>query len=110
EAADKLDPFKRNTPTNRELKAQGLGNFVSGMIGGLPITAVIVRSSANINAGARTKMSAIIHGILLLLSVVALPTLLNKIPLACLAALLLVVGYKLARVSLFKSMYKLGWD
>ena len=110
EAADKLDPYRRNTPTNRELKAQGLGNFISGLIGGLPLTAVIVRTSANIHSGAKTKLSAIIHGILLLLSVLFFATYLNRIPLACLAALLLVVGYKLARISLFKSMYKLGWD
>jgi MFS superfamily sulfate permease-like transporter len=110
EAVDKLDPYKRNTPTNRELKAQGLGNFVSGLIGGLPITAVIVRSSANISAGAKTKLSAIIHGLFLFLSVIGIASVLNKIPLAALAALLLVVGYKLARISLFKSMYRLGWD
>jgi MFS superfamily sulfate permease-like transporter len=110
EATDKLDPYKRNTPANRELKAQGLGNFISGMIGGLPLTAVIVRSSANVNSGAKTKLSAIIHGVLLLISVIGIASVLNKIPLACLAALLLVVGYKLARVSLFTSMYKLGWD
>jgi MFS superfamily sulfate permease-like transporter len=110
EAADKLDPYKRNTPTNRELKAQGLGNLVSGLIGGLPLTAVIVRTSANINSGAKTKLSAIIHGILLLGSVIGFASLLNKIPLACLAALLLVVGYKLAKISLFKSMYRLGWN
>jgi MFS superfamily sulfate permease-like transporter len=110
EATDKLDPYKRNTPVNQELKAQGLGNFFAGLIGGLPLTAVIVRSSANVNAGAKTKMSAMIHGLLLLISVVAFAGMLNKIPLACLAALLLVVGYKLAKISLFKSMYKLGWD
>lgn len=110
EAADKLDPYKRNTPTNRELKAQGLGNTVSGLIGGLPLTAVIVRSSANINAGGKTKLSAIIHGVFLLLSVVGLASVLNKIPLSCLAAVLLVVGYKLAKISLFKSMFKLGWE
>ncbi|MBI2272070.1 MAG: SulP family inorganic anion transporter [Bacteroidetes bacterium] len=110
EAADKLDPYKRVTPTSRELKAQGLGNFISGLIGGLPLTAVIVRSSANINAGGKTKLSAIIHGLLLLLSVIGLASVLNKIPLACLAALLLVVGYKLAKVSLFQSMYRLGWN
>lgn len=108
EAADKLDPYKRNTPTSRELKAQGLGNLVSGFIGGLPITAVIVRSSANINAGGKTKLAAIFHGLLLLLSVIGIASVLNKIPLACLAALLLMVGYKLAKVSLFKSMYRLG--
>jgi len=110
EAADKLDPLKRVTPTNRELKAQGLGNLVSGLIGGLPVTAVIVRTSANVNSGARTKLSAIVHGILLLVSVLLLAAILNKIPLACLSAVLLVVGYKLAKVSLFKQMYKLGWE
>lgn len=110
EAADKLDPYKRVTPTNRELKAQGLGNLVSGLIGGLPLTAVIVRSSANANSGAKTKLSSIIHGLLLLISVIAMATVLNRIPLACLAALLLIIGYKLAKVSLFKSMYKLGWE
>jgi MFS superfamily sulfate permease-like transporter len=110
EATDKLDPYKRNTPANQELKAQGLGNLISGLIGGLPLTAVIVRSSANVNAGAKTKLSAIFHGLLLLLSVIGLASVLNKIPLACLAALLLVVGYKLAKISLFKSMYKLGLD
>ncbi len=110
EAGDKLDPYKRVTPTNRELKAQGLGNLISGMIGGLPLTAVIVRTSANVNSGAKTKLSAIFHGLLLLVSVVAFAALLNQIPLACLAAVLLVVGYKLAKVSLFKEMYKLGWE
>lgn len=109
EATDKLDPYKRITPTNKELIAQGMGNMVSGFIGGLPITAVIVRSSANINSGAKTKMSAIIHGLLLLGSVIFIPQLLNQIPLACLAAVLLTVGYKLAKISLFKEMYKLGW-
>lgn len=110
EATDKLDPFKRNTPTNQELIAQGAGNVVAGLLGGLPLTAVIVRSSANVNAGGRTKLSAFIHGMFLLISVVAFAGLLNKIPLACLAAVLLVVGYKLAKISLFKSMYKLGWS
>ena len=110
EAGDKLDPQKRITPTNRELKAQGIGNVISGLIGGLPLTAVIVRTSANVNAGSKTKLSAIIHGILLLISVILLASILNKIPLACLAAVLLVVGYKLAKVSLFKQMYKLGWE
>jgi MFS superfamily sulfate permease-like transporter len=110
EAADKLDPFKRITPTNRELKAQGIGNIVSGLIGGLPMTAVIVRTSANVNAGGKTKLSAIFHGLLLLVSVAFFASLLNQIPLPCLAAVLLVVGYKLAKVSLFKEMYKLGWE
>ena len=110
EAADKLDPYKRVTPTNLELKAQGVGNLLSGLIGGLPMTAVIVRTSANVNAGGKTKVSAIIHGIFLLLSVAFLASILNKIPLACLAAVLLIVGYKLAKISLFKEMYKLGWE
>lgn len=110
EATDKLDPEKRITPTNQELKAQGLGNIVSGMIGGLPITQVIVRSSANISFGAKTKMSAILHGIFLLISVVTIASFLNMIPLASLAAILLMVGYKLAKPSLFKEMYKLGWE
>ncbi|MCX6295012.1 MAG: SulP family inorganic anion transporter [Bacteroidetes bacterium] len=110
EAVDKLDPYKRNTPANRELKAQGLGNLISGLIGGLPLTAVIVRSSANVNSGGKTKLSAIIHGLLLLFSVIGFASFLNKIPLACLASLLLMVGYKLAKVSLFRSMFKLGWE
>ncbi|MCC7033669.1 MAG: SulP family inorganic anion transporter [Acidobacteria bacterium] len=108
EATDRLDPLKRVTPTDRELKAQGLGNIVSGLIGGLPITQVIVRSSANIQSGGRTKLSAILHGVLLLAAVVAVPTLLNLIPLATLAAILLVVGFKLAKPSLFAAMYQLG--
>ena len=110
EATDKLDPFKRNTNTNLELKAQGTGNIISGLLGGLPITAVIVRSSANINAGARTKASALIHALFLIGSIVGFAFILNKIPLASLAAVLIVVGYKLAKISLFKSMYKLGWS
>ena len=110
EATDKIDPQKHITPTNRELRAQGIGNMVSGLIGGLPITQVIVRSSANIQSGAKTKASAIFHGILLLVCAFAIPGILNMIPLACLAAILLVVGYKLARPSLFKSMYAKGRD
>jgi MFS superfamily sulfate permease-like transporter len=109
EATDKLDPRKRVTPTNKELMAQGTGNIVSGLIGGLPITQVIVRSSANIQSGARSKMSAIIHGFLLLISVILIPRLLNMIPLSVLAAILLVVGYKLAKPALFQKMYQLGW-
>jgi MFS superfamily sulfate permease-like transporter len=109
EATDKLDPHKNVTPTNRELLAQGTGNIISGLVGGLPITQVIVRSSANIQSGGRTKLSAIIHGLLLLISVILIPTLLNKIPLSVLAAILLVVGYKLAKPKLFIQMYKLGW-
>lgn len=110
EATDKLDPLKRNTPTNRELKAQGIGNMVSGLLGGLPLTQVIVRSSANINSGGKTKMSTIIHGSILLLSAIFIPRYLNLIPLASLAVILLMVGYKLAKPSLFKGMYALGWD
>lgn len=109
EATDKLDPYKRVTPTDRELKAQGLGNVISGLIGGLPVTQVIVRSSANIQSGARSKLSAILHGALLLIAVVSMPMVLNLIPLATLAAILLVVGYKLAKPALFASMYRLGW-
>lgn len=108
EATDKLDPLKRVTPTGRELKAQGIGNMISGLLGGLPITQVIVRSSANIQAGGRSKASAIVHGLLLLLSVVVLPRMMNLIPLATLAAILFVVGYKLARPSLFKRMFRQG--
>ncbi len=110
EATDKLDPLKRNTPTNRELKAQGVGNMVSGLLGGLPVTQVIVRSSANINSGGKTKMATIIHGSILLLSAILIPRYLNLIPLASLAVILLMVGYKLAKPSLFKAMYALGWD
>jgi MFS superfamily sulfate permease-like transporter len=108
EATDKLDPYKRVTPTNRELIAQGTGNVVSGLIGGLPITQVIVRSSANIQSGGKTKASAFIHGIMLLVSAMAIPTLLNLIPLASLAAILFVVGYKLAKPKVFKEMYQMG--
>ncbi|MEZ4377567.1 MAG: SulP family inorganic anion transporter [Gemmatimonadales bacterium] len=110
EATDRLDPEKRITPTNRELKAQGLGNIVSGMIGGLPITQVIVRSSANIAFGGRTKLSAILHGFLILISIATIPALLNLIPLATLACILFVVGYKLAKPSLFRQMYRHGWE
>lgn len=109
EATDKLDPDKNVTPTNRELLAQGTGNIISGLIGGLPITQVIVRSSANIQSGGKTKLSTIIHGFLLLISVILIPTFLNMIPLSVLAAILFVVGYKLAKPSLFKKMYNLGW-
>ena len=109
EATDKLDPHKNVTPTNKELLAQGTGNILSGLIGGLPITQVIVRSSANIQSGGRSKMSTIIHGFFLLFSVILIPTLLNMIPLSVLAAILFIVGYKLAKPSLFKTMYNLGW-
>ncbi|MDP3088639.1 MAG: SulP family inorganic anion transporter [Methylotenera sp.] len=110
EATDKLDPYKRVTPTNQELKAQGLGNLISGLIGGLPITQVIVRSSANITFGAKTKASTIIHGFFLLISAITIAEYLNWIPLASLAAVLIIVGYKLAKPALFKQMYDLGWE
>lgn len=109
EAADKLDPYKRLSPPNRELVAQGLGNITSGMVGGLPVTAVIVRSSANINAGAKTKLSAILHGFLLLGCVFFIPGVLNLIPLSSLAGVLIFVGYKLAKPSIIKEMYSKGW-
>ena len=108
EATDKLDNHKRSSPPNRELFAQGVGNTFSGLIGGIPITSVIVRSSANINAGATSKASTIFHGALLLICAFAIPKLLNKIPLASLAAILILIGYKLASVSLFKNMYSRG--
>ncbi len=110
EAVDKLDPLKRVAPTNRELKAQGIANIVSGLLGGLPITAVIVRSAANVNAGGHSKMSCFIHGILLLFSVVFLARYLNLIPLASLAAILLLTGYKLAKPALFIEMYRKGFN
>ncbi len=110
EAIDDLDPYQRVSPTNRELKAQGVGNMISGLIGGLPITSVIVRSSANVNAGAKTKMSAIFHGLLLLLSVALIPGILNLIPKSALAAILIFTGYKLAKPTLFKMYYKKGMD
>lgn len=108
EATDKLDPLKRTAPTNQELKAQGIGNILSGLLGGLPMTAVIVRSSANINAGGKTKVAGFVHGLLLLLSVMFLARYLNLIPLACLASILLLTGYKLAKPKLFKEMYAKG--
>lgn len=110
EAIDKLDPYNRSTPTDRELKAQGIGNMVSGLLGGLPVTSVIVRSSANLNAGARSRMSAIIHGTLLFISVLLVPGLLNMIPLSALAAILIMTGYKLAKPTLFKEFHSKGWD
>ena len=110
EAVDKLDPYNRRTPTNRELKAQGVGNLVSGLLGGLPITSVIVRSSANVSAGGKTRMSTMIHGLLLLLSVLFIPGLLNMIPLSALAAILIATGYKLAKPALFREFHQKGWD
>lgn len=108
EAADRMDEQKRYTDTNAELKAQGIGNILSSLLGGLPMTSVVVRTSANNNAGAKSKMSAIIHGILLLVSVMAIPTLLNKIPLATLAAILLLIGYKLANPKIIKHFWNKG--
>lgn len=110
EAVDKLDPLRRATPNNRELKAQGVGNLVSGLLGGLPVTSVIVRSSANVNSGARTKLSTILHGVLMLLCVLFVPFIINKIPLAALAAILIFTGYKLAKISLFKELFAKGYD
>jgi len=106
EATDKLDPRKRITPTNQELRAQGIGNILSGLIGGLPVTQVIVRSSANIQSGAKTKWSTIMHGFILLITLVSIPGILNMIPLASLAAILIMVGYKLAKPSVLREMLK----
>jgi MFS superfamily sulfate permease-like transporter len=108
EAVENIDPQKRKASPNKELMAQGIGNMLSGLVGGIPITSVIVRSSVNINAGAQTKLSTILHGLLLLISVVFLSTILNLIPLATLASILLVTGFKLARISIFKELYKNG--
>ena len=110
DAVDKLDPYKRIAPANRELTAQGIGNMISGLIGGLPITAVIVRSTANISSGGKTKVSAVFHGLLIALFVVFFPQVLNMIPKAALAAVLLVVGYKLTKPEIFKSIYAKGKD
>ncbi|HZG99895.1 MAG TPA: SulP family inorganic anion transporter, partial [Flavisolibacter sp.] len=104
----KMHPQRRVTSQNRELKAQGIGNIVSGLLGGLPVTSVIVRSTANVNAGAKTKMSTILHGTLILVCAALIPFLLNKIPLGALAAILLVTGYKLAKISIFKQMFANG--
>jgi MFS superfamily sulfate permease-like transporter len=110
EAIDKLDPENDITPTNRELIAQGIGNFICGLIGGLPVTSVIVRGSANVNAGAKSKFSAIFHGVLLLTAIFLIPSILNLIPSAALAAILIVTGFKLTRPSIFRNVYKQGWD
>ena len=108
EAGDKMDPLKRYSGANTELKAQGIGNIISGLIGGLPMTSVIVRTTANINAGAKTKLSAIAHGVFLLLTVITIPFILNKIPMACLAAILIMIGLRLASPKVFKHMYHTG--
>lgn len=110
DATDKLDPMKRIAPASRELKAQGVGNIVSGLIGGIPVTAVIVRSSANVSSNAKSKTSAVFHGFLLLFTVAFIPNLLNLIPLSALAAVLLMVGYKLTSPSLYKSIFAKGMD
>jgi MFS superfamily sulfate permease-like transporter len=110
EAIDDLDPYQRVTDKERELKAQGVGNMLSGLLGGLPITSVIVRSSANVNAGARSKMSTVCHGILLLSCVAFIPGLLNLIPKSALAAVLIFTGYKLAKPALFREYFKRGWN
>ena len=108
EATDKLDPQRRTSPPNRELLAQGAGNMLAGLVGGLPMTSVIVRSSVNAQAGGRTRMSAVFHGVLLLGSVLLLPALLNRIPLAALAAILIVTGFKLASPKVFRQMWSEG--
>ena len=108
EAGDKLDPYKRKTSTNTELKAQGIGNIIAGLVGGLPITAVIVRTSANVNAGGRTKIATITHGAIMLVCVALIPTVLNLIPLASLSAVLFVVGYKLTSYPIYKGVFKQG--
>lgn len=110
EAVDKIDPHKRVAPTNQELKAQGVGNMVSGLLGGLPVTAVIVRSAANVNAGAQSRISSFIHGVLLLLSVLFFSSYINQVPLSCLAAILLQTGYKLASPKLFIEYFRKGWN
>jgi carbonic anhydrase len=110
EACDRIDPQRRVTPTNRELVAQGSGNIVSGLLGGLPVTSVIVRSSANVHAGAKTKNACIVHGALLAVTVLAIPGIMNMIPLASLAAILLMVGYKLAQPGMFRKLYAKGYE
>ncbi len=110
EATDKLDPYKRVTPTSRELFSQGIGNIISGMIGGLPITQVIVRSSTNIISGAKTKTSTVLHGIWLLASLLFFPLIMNQIPLASLAIILIAVGYKLANPQLFRQIFDQGYE
>ena len=110
EAVDNIDPLKRESPPNKELIAQGVGNFFAGVLGGLPITSVIVRSSVNIDAGAKSKYSAIFHGLFLLISIIVLVPILNKIPLAALASILIITGYKLTKEKIFKEMFKKGWN
>jgi MFS superfamily sulfate permease-like transporter len=108
EAGDKMDPMKRFSSANKELTAQGIGNMLSGFLGGIPMTSVIVRTSANLNAGAKTKLAAIAHGVFLLVAVLVIPGLLNKIPMASLAAILIMIGLKLASIKTFKHMWHNG--
>jgi MFS superfamily sulfate permease-like transporter len=108
EAGDKMDPMKRFSSANTELKAQGIGNTLAGLLGGLPMTSVIVRTTANINAGAKTRLSAVFHGVFLLIAVVAIPSVLNRMPMACLAAILIMIGLKLASPKVFKHMWDAG--
>jgi len=110
EAADRLDPFRRISSASRELRAQGIGNIVSGLLGGLPVTSVVVRTSANVTAGARTWVSAFVHGVLLFAATMLIPSILNLTPLACLAAILIVIGYKLTKPAVYKAMHALGWN
>ena len=110
EAIDKLDPLKRRTPVNRELVAQGIGNMACGMVGAIPMTAVIVRGAANVDAGGRTRLSSFTHGLFLLAAVALVPFALNKIPFASLAAILLITGYNLTKPGLYRQMFRLGWN
>lgn len=110
EAVDNIDPHKRQSPPNRELVAQGIGNTIAGLVGGLPVTSVIVRSSVNINAGTQSKFSTVLHGVLLLMAILFLSPFINLIPFASLAAILIFTGYKLAKISIFKEMYAKGWN
>ncbi|HKN88267.1 MAG TPA: SulP family inorganic anion transporter [Nitrospiraceae bacterium] len=110
EAADRIDPYRRISSPSRELWAQGVGNMVSGMLGGLPVTSVVLRTSANVHAGGRTWVAAFVHGLLLLLSALLIPHLLNRTPLASLAAILMMVGYKLTKPGLYQSVYRLGMN
>jgi len=110
EAADRIDPYRRISSPNRELWAQGVGNILSGLIGGLPITSVVLRTSANVQAGGRSRRSTIVHGLLLLVSAVFIAQVLTLIPLACVAAILIMIGYKLTKPALYVTAYRLGWD
>lgn len=109
EAIDKLDRHNRITPVNRELIAQGVGNMLCGLLGAIPMTAVVVRGAANVQAGAKTKLSSVTHGVFILLAVLLIPFVLNRIPLASLAAILLITGYNLTKPELYVTMWKLGW-